>query len=323
MAQPSNLFDSYDAKGIRESLSDVISRISPEETPFISNVGKSNVKNTYFEWQTDALDSVDTANKHIEGDDADAVAQTPTKRLANYAQISRKVVATSGTVEATDRAGRKGELAYLMAKASASLKRDMEAIATQNQAAAAGSNAAARATAGVESFLRTNVSRGATGANPTLSGTSEGFPNAAPTDGTQRAFTETLLKGVIQSLWAAGGTPKMLMLGPKNTQAFSAFAGIASTRFNVQGAKKAAIIGSASIYVSDFGNLEVVSNRFSRDRSALLLDPEYAELAYLRPFQTVELAKTGDSDKKMIVVEWGVKVVNEAAHGVVADLTTP
>lgn len=320
MAQPTNTFDTYDAKGIREDLANVIYNISPEETPFVSNVGKASAKSTYFEWQQDSLAATDTANAQIEGDDAPAVEPSPTARIGNYTQISRKTVTVSGTLEAVDKAGRKSEMAYQMAKRAAELKRDIEAIATSGQAAVAGNSTTARQTAGFGAFLRTNTSNGATGTDPTLSGTTSGYPNAAAGNGTDRAYTETILKDVVAQVWAEGGDARMLMVGALLKQKVSTFAGIAQQRFNVQGAKQGTIIGAADIYVSDFGNLEVVPNRFQPVDVAYHVDPSMAAIAWLRPFQKQELAKTGDADKMLLICEWGVKVNNERAHGVARDL---
>lgn len=325
MAQFTETFKTYEAKGIKEDVAEVITDISPEDTPFMSNIGSKSVSNTYFQWQTDALAAASSTNAVLEGDDitsGNITTATPTTVLGNYVQISRKTVAISGSLEATARYGRASELAYQTAKMGRELKRDMETTLTGPQAANAGAAGTARVTAGLEAFLRTNDNRGTSGADPTLSGSTSGYPNAAPTAGTQRAFTETILKDVIQKVWASGGNPKILMVGPVNKQKVSAFAGIASQRFNVNGAKPGVIIGAADIYVSDFGNVEVVPNRFSRERTAFVLDPEYASVAYLRNFELQDLAKTGDAEKKMLVVEYGLSVDTEAAHGVAADLTT-
>lgn len=318
MAIVSNTYTRYDAKGIREDISNVIYNVSPEETPLISNIGKEKCGNTFFEWQVDSLAAASTSNAVVEGDDvASFSAVTPTDRLGNYTQISRKDVIISGTLEVLDKAGRKSELSYQLAKKGAELKRDMEAILLYNQAAAAGSTSTARKTAGLPAFLRTNASKAGDGTNPTVS---NGVVNAARVDGTQRSFTETILKDVIAKSWAEGGNPKMLMVGPFNKQRASAFGGIGATRFNVNGAKPATIIGAADIYVSDFGNLEIVPNRFQRERDAFVIDTEYAALVQLRPIQQVPLAKTGDADKRMLVAEYGLKVKTEKAHGVAADL---
>lgn len=325
MSQTSNTFDTYNAKGIRESLSNVIYNISPEETPFMSNIGRENVKNTYFEWQTDSLASASTTNAQVEGDDISAYDSTAaTVRLGNYTQISHKTLLISGTLESVDKAGRRSELAYQLAKRSAELKRDMESIMLTNQANAQGSagiSSALRKTGALLAFLKTNTDKGTGGADPSYTTT----PNATRTDATaanQRTFTETILKSVIQKVWTEGGTPKVLMVGPVNKQRVSGFAGIAEIRREVTGNRQATIIGAADVYVSDFGAVSVVPNRFQRERDAFVLDPEYASVCYLRPFQTVELAKTGDAEKRMILVEWGLKVHTEKAHGLAADLTT-
>jgi hypothetical protein len=325
MSQTANTFDTFAAKGIRESLSNVIYNISPEETPFMSNIGRENVKNTYFEWQTDSLAAASTTNAQVEGDDVSSYdSTTATVRIGNYTQVSRKTLILSGTLESVDKAGRRSELAYQLAKRSAELKRDMESIMLCNQKADGGSSGvstALRKTGSLLAFIKSNTDKGTGGADPSY--TTQ--PNATRTDATDanlRTFTETILKSVIQKVWAAGGTPKILMVGPVNKQRVSGFAGIAEIRREVTGNKPGVIIGAADVYVSDFGAVSVVPNRFQRERDAFVLDPEYASVAFLRPFQTVELAKTGDAEKRMILVEWGLKVNTEAAHGLAADLTT-
>lgn len=319
MAIVTNTFTRYSAIGIREDLSNVIYNISPEETPFISNIGRESVKNTYFEWQTDALSAASASNAALEGDDISSFqAVTPTARVGNYTQISTKNVIISGTLEAVDKAGRRSELTYQLAKMGAELKRDMESALLANQAAVAGNTTTARRTAGLPAWLTSNTSFGTGGADPTVGST----PTAARTDGTQRAFTETLLKEVVAEVWTSGGTPKMLMVGAFNKQAASAFSGIATKFRDVPAGQQAQIIGAADVYVSDFGTINIVPNRFQRARDAFVVDPEYASLAILRPIQQTELAKTGDAEKRLMLVEYGLKVSNQAAHGIVADLTT-
>ena len=319
MAIVANTFTRYSAIGIREDLSNVIYNISPEETPFISNIGRESVKNTYYEWQTDSLAAASAANAALEGDDVSSFAAvSPTARVGNYTQISTKNVVISGTLESVDKAGRRSELTYQLAKLGSELKRDMEAALLANQAAAAGSTTVARRTAGLPAWLTSNTSFGVGGANPTVGST----PTAARTDGTQRAFTEALLKTVIQSVWTQGGTPKMLMVGPFNKVASSAFTGIATRFRDVPAGQQAQIIGAADVYVSDFGTINIVPNRFQRDRDAFVVDPDYASLAVLRPIQQMELAKTGDAEKRLMLVEYGLKVNSQAAHGIIADLTT-
>lgn len=200
----------------------------------------------------------------------------------------------------------------------------MEATLLYNQPAAVGSSSVARKTAGLPAWLRTNVNKASNGGNPTMSSTNDGYPNAGRTDGTQRTFTETILKDVIQKVWSEGGDPKVALMGPHNKTVASGFLGISQHRINqTNGQVKAAtILGAADVYLSDFGRVAFVADRFSRERDVFILDPEYASVAYLRNFRTEELAKSGDSTKKMILVEYGLKVKTEKAHGIAADLTT-
>lgn len=315
MAIVANTFTRYSAVGIREDLSNVIYNISPEETPFISNIGRESVKNTYFEWQTDSLAAASASNAALEGDDVSSFAAVnPTSRIGNYTQISTKNVVISGTLEALDKAGRRSELTYQLAKLGSELKRDMESALLANQSPVAGNTTTARRTAGLPAFIKTNTSFGTGGAD------TAGI--AARTDGTQRAFTEALLKGVIAKVWESGGTPKMLMVGSFNKQAASGFDGIATRYRDVPAGQQAQIVGAADVYVSDFGTVNIVPNRFQRARDAFVVDPQYASMAVLRPIQQMELAKTGDAEKRLMLVEYGLKVNNEAAHGIVADLTT-
>jgi hypothetical protein len=319
MAIVTNTFTTFDAKGIREDLSNIITNIAPEETPYLSNIGRESISNSLFEFQSDTLAAA-AANKQIEGDDvASFDAVTATVRLQNYAQISRKTIILSATEEVVNKAGRRSELAYQIAKRSAELKRDQEFTMLNGAVAAAGSTSVARGTASLQAWVKTNVDKQTDGTNPSYTT----LPNSARTDGTVRTFTETILKNVIQQVWAAGGTPKILMTGPVNKQRVSGFSGIASSRFNINGGEKpATLVGAVDLYVSDFGNVATVANRFQRERDAWVLDPEYAKMVVLRPYQQVELAKTGDAEKRMLLVEWGHKVLAENAHGLAADLIT-
>ena len=319
MAIVTNTFTTFDAKGIREDLSNVITNIAPEETPYMSNIGRESVSNSLYEWQTDTLASA-AANKQLEGDDVTSFdAVTATVRLQNYAQISRKTIILSATEETVNKAGRRSELAYQIAKRGSELKRDQEFTMLNGAVAAAGNSTTARGTASLGAFVNTNVDMQTNGANPSYTT----LPNSARTDGNVRTFTETILKNVIQQVWTAGGTPKMLMTGPVNKQRVSGFSGIASSRFNIDGgAKPATLVGAVDIYVSDFGNIQVIANRFQRERDAWVIDPDMAKMTTLRPYQQVELAKTGDAEKRMLIVEWGHKVLAENGMGLAADLIT-
>jgi len=316
MAQPTNTFDSYDSIN-NEDLSKLVYNIAPTQTPFLSMAGRTKASNVFHEWSTDTLAAAAT-NTAIEADDYTADASVSAVRVGNRCQISKKVAVVSGTNEAIDSPADNATMAYQMAKRSKELKRDMEFVLTQNQASATGSSAAARTLGGFENWLTSNTSLGAGGAN---TGFSAGNI-AARTDGTLRAFTETLLKTVIQSAWTSGGEPNVIIVGPKNKAVASAFAGIA-TQYKQNDTSPATIIAAADVYVSDFGEHRIVPNRFNRDRTALLIDFDYAAVSYLRPFNSFELARTGDANKRAVNVEFTLECRNQAAHGGVYDLTTP
>lgn len=307
----------YDLVGIREDLSDSIYNISPTNTPVISNIGRTTVKNSTFEWQTDSLASA-TQNSAIDGDDITTFGTVvaSTTRVGNYTQISRKLAIVSGTADAVNKAGRDTELAYQLAKRAKEIKRDMEFIVLYPQAGAAGNTANARATAAFNCWIKTNVDKNG-GTDPAWT---SGVPTATRTDGTLRTFTETILKSACKKVYDSGGELKMLVLASDVKQTFSGFSGVATKTFDWAKVAPMAIIGAADVYVSDFGTLQVVVDRFQRSRDGWLLDPSMASIAYLRPFQTIELAKTGDAEKRMLLAEWGLKVNNEAAHGLCADL---
>jgi hypothetical protein len=311
------IYNAYDAIGQREDLTDVIYDISPTETPFMSSIGKTKATAVYHEWQTDSLAAATTNNAAVEGADASDATLSPTTRLGNYTQILQKTIKVSGTLDTVNKAGRKSEKAYQLAKASNELKRDLETILLANQGRSAGTtNSTARKMGSLLSWIKTNTDANTTG-DPTTIGVS------TRTDGTARTFTEALLKTVVAEVFASGGTPKILMVGATGKQKVSSFTGLSAYRYNVNGGtggSQATIVGAADVYLSDFGSMAVVPNRFMRTRDALILDPEYAAIAYLRPFMTNELAKAGDADKTQILVECTLEVKNEAAHGIVADL---
>jgi hypothetical protein len=315
-----NTFQTFQAIGIREELSDEISNISPTETPFQSNAGKGSLDSTFFEWQTDALATAITTNQQIEGDDITSYdAVTPTVRLGNYAQIMRKTLIVSKTEQVVKKAGRGNEYSYQVAKKGKELKRDIEADFLANKAANAGSSSAARKSASLLPFLKTNISKEAAGVAPVYTN----IPTDVWTDsGSPRAWTETILKSLCQQSFNSGGSPSVLMVGSFNKQVTSTFAGIVELQSPQAKKAQATIIGAADAYVSDFGVLSVVANRFQRTSSAFVLDYDYVQMNYLRKFHVESLAQTGDADKGMLICELGLKVLNEKALAVAVDLTS-
>lgn len=311
MAQPANTFSSYDAVGNREDLADIIYDISPTQTPFLSAIAKVTAEATNHEWQTDSLASVDTDNKRIQGDDATTTATAPTARLGNYTQISDKVPRVTRTQRTVNSAGRGDELDYQIMKKGKELKRDMEAILLANNAKVAGDDTTASELAGVPAWIKTNTSKGGTGTDPNGTGSN------ARGDGTLRAFTEAQLKEVLQKCWDEGGDPNMLMVGSSNKQKVSAFTGNAERRID---ANDKALVATVDIYVSDFGQLQIIANRFQRARDALVLQSDMWALAELDSFKEVPLAKTGDSDRVQLICEYTLESRNEKASGIIADL---
>jgi hypothetical protein len=308
------VFQAHTAIGQREDLTDVIYDISPTETPLLNTLARTKATAVFHEWQTDSLAAATTANAAVEGADASSATLAPTTRLGNYTQIVQKTIQVSGTLDTVNKAGRKSEKAYQLAKASSELKRDIETILASNQARSAGNSSTARKLGSLLSWLKTNTSEGVSGADPVTIGES------TRSDGTLRTFTETLLKDVIRGVFESGGTPKILLVGPAIKQKVSTFAGIAEQRYMAPADAPTTIIGAADVYLSDFGSVSVVPDRFLRSRDAFVLDPEYAAVAYLRPFATNELAKTGDSEKTQILAELTLEVRNEAAHGLITDI---
>lgn len=325
--------------GIREDLSDVITNISPMDVPFFSMTRKGTAKNRSPEWLRDSLAAPDPNNATIEGDDITAGnTMNQPSRLKNFVQLFDKVVVVSDTSQAVDAAGRANEMKYQVAKSGKEMKRDIEMRITGNFSSLAGNSTTASQLAGAPSWITSNVSRGAAGASGGFnSGTGL---TAAATDGTPRAFTETLLKGVIKSVWDSGGEPDTIMMTGSKKQTASTFTGIAALQNDVNGQNKVMIYGAADVYKSDFGTHKLVPNRFmgagvvsdgGAARSAtnglyaglevLVLTPSTWELKFLQPMSTVEMARTGHAEKRLLKCELTLACKEQAANGVVADLS--
>lgn len=319
MAAITNVYTTASAVGIREDLTDRIHRVDVDDTPFISEIGTTTATATTHEWQTRALGSVNPDNAKPEGQSTSRAASTNNVRLNNLCQISEKNATVSGTLEAVNKAGRDSEMAIQMADRTMELRKDMEAIIMSNQArnpSASVGGETVRQLRGFEAWLRTNTSRGASGADPADPNTT---PATAATDGTQRAFTETLLLDTLQEVFDAGGNVSIAMMGSYNKRIASTFAGRAASQVNVG---KNEIRQAASLYDSDFGVIRLKPHRYMRQRSCLLIDPDNVKVAYLRKFKRFPLGTVGDGETRVILSEYTLEVCNEKAHGIVADLTT-
>ena len=319
MAVTANTNETYDVSTIREDLSEALASVSPLETVFMSAIGTRSVDNTFFEWSEVDLAAAAT-NTQIEGDvGLSNSAPTNAVRKGNYTNISAKVVEVSDTNQSVNGVANAQTVAKQVAYKLSEMKRDMEKMCLSNVAGNAGASGTARVTAGLPAFLTTNASRGTSGADGTTSGSgTSGYPNAAATDGTQRTITEALLKGVIADCWDQGATPSIVLCGSSQKQTISTFTGNATRYKEAEDSKLNAAI---DVYISDFGELQIVPARHIRSRDVFVLDPSYAEIAYLQTAKQKPLARTGLSERRLISAEWGLQITSEKAHGVVADVS--
>jgi hypothetical protein len=318
MTMATSAFSTFAAVGNREDITDTIYRIDPTDTPFYSGVEKAKASAVNHEWQTQALRSV-AANAQLEGDDITAVSRTPTVRLGNICQILYTSARVTGTQRVVDHAGRDDEMAYQEMLAGLELKRDIEYnLVGLSTAKVTGATTTARKFASVNAWITTNTDKGGgTAADPTAAdGTSARVDSA-----TLSAFTEARLKNVIKKCFDAGGKPTVVMLNSFNKQQFSTFTG-RGTPMQDQGERK--ITAAVDVYESDFGRLKVTPNRFMRQRDAFVLQMDMWATAPLpgRSMVSFPLAKTGDSDAKVILSEMTLESRNEKASGGVFDLTT-
>jgi hypothetical protein len=329
MPQISNSFETYDAVGNRETLADTIAMISPEETPFLSLIGKESVTGVKPEWQTDVLAAPNPNNNAPEGNSWSFAAVNPTTRVGNYCQISEKTIVITNTQEKVAKAGRKSEVARELAKKGVELKTDQEVILLSNQASSAGSgnSASNRTSGGFRAWIATNDDLGSGGSSGGFN-TSTNVVDAA-TNGTQRAFTKAILDSVIRNTYVAGGNPKVGMLSPYAKTVFSTFmsdANVANQRYETPAKSQTTIIAAAEIYLSDFGAITMVPNRqmaragAAYCRNAFLIDATMVTQGVLRPIDQHDPTETSDATQKVLNTEYTLVVKNEAAHGCAADI---
>jgi len=327
MAQPSNTFETFDAVGLREDLSDIIYAIDSTETPFLSMAGRSTASGIKHEWQLDQLAAA-APNALVEGDNATALAATATIRVSNHCQISGKTVSVTGTIESVDKAGRDSELSFQLAKRSKELKRDLEhsCVGMNNTAVARTNDTGAGESASVSAFFDNNLANTGSllGTHENRSGsTSTGWSGSVftATGGTPalRPLLESDLKSVIQGAWTNGGNPTVIMCGPFNKTVISAFTGN-STRFDKGEDQR--LVSSLSVWVSDFGEHSITPNRFQLETDVYAFTPDLWSVAYLRDFRQHALSKVGDSEQRQLLCEWTLVGKNQSGSGVVSDLTT-
>jgi len=316
MTTPADTTSTYDANQNREDFINAIYDISPTDTPFISSIAHVAAEATLHEWQTDTIGTAG-ANAQIEGNNATTTAPIQTVRLNNQTQISDKVPRVTKTQRVVNTAGTGDTLNYQIMKMSKLLKNDMEFALLANNAKVVGSESTARELAGIEAWIATNTDLGATGVAPTGDGTD------ARGTGTPRSFAQSQLDGVIADIWDQGGNPDTIMVGSVIKQALSGLVngGSAGAAQRTVDGNAKSVTTAIDMYVSDFGTLAVIPNRFQVQDSMLVLEMDMWAMASLYEFDEETLAKEGSSDRVQIQSEYTLEARNEKASGIVADLT--
>lgn len=323
MAVVTNTFQSTSAVGNREELSDVVSRITPEDTPIYSMIEKINFKTTHPEWEVDDL-AAPAANIQLEGDEYTFGATSPATRMGNYTQIMRKEGIISGTQDATDNAGSVEQVKYQKLKKGVELRKDVEYAIVDTNASVAG---ATREFGSLNTWIETNVDRGATGAN---GGYDSGSGlTTAPTNGTQRAFTKAIMDNVMQQGYTSGANFKHVFCSPYVKSVFVTFmsdSNVASFRYAASSGKNNSIVANADVYEGPFGKVMIHPNRVMAGsaglaRNVFFVDPEYLQFGWFRKIkEDKEVAKTGDAKKFVLLGEGALCVKNEKGLGVAADV---
>jgi hypothetical protein len=318
VAKVTNAFTTYNAVGNREDLSNAIYNIDPFDTPVMSSIRRRNVKNRIFDWQTEHLPLVDGNNAQQEGFLLANSAATPTVRLNNVTQISKRDASVSGSQEEVDAAGKGSEMAHQMALISKVLKSDMEFITCSRQGRVDGDDTVptARKTEAFPHWVARAVDKNsATGT--TVAGVVTGLPVAsgdawaAIAAGSQISVSETMLNDAMQAAYTNGASPTIWVLPPGPRRTVSSFTGRSTTQVLVG---KTEVVSTVDIIATDFGRIKVMPSRWVPTDLGLLIDPDYAAIAYFRAFRQYLLARVGDAETRMIVAEWGVEMRNPLSH---------
>jgi hypothetical protein len=329
MAKSTNVQATYESIGIKEDLADVIYNVDPFDTPFMSAVGRGSVTQPTWDWQVDELDAPQ-ANAVEEGEDKAVRAVGATQRIGNHQMISDKVIGISGSNEATMKAGRGSEMAYQLAKKSKELKTDMEYnLIGQKAIKVVRADGTAPITASVPAWLKTNVTGGTSFAAPAYTAGVHPDGTLLPTEGTPITAadadkSETRITDMLEGIYnVSGKSPDLLLVSPKMKTFISANWKGRATEIK-QGADNKTAYHVVDFYVSDFGSLRMVPSRiiaanFTND-AAFAIETSCWSIDYLRSFQTVDLAKTGDTERKYLLAEYGLRCNNEKSSGALYDI---
>ena len=320
MAKVANAFTTYQAVGNREDLSNAIYNIDPFDTPITSAIRRRNVKNRIFDWQTENLPVVNPNNAQQEGFVLANSPAQPTIRQNNVTQISERDATVSGTQEESDAAGKGSEMAHQMALASKVLKSDMETILCGRQPRNDGNDTGptARTTEAFSHWLarakdKTGAANAAIAPGTVTAGVpvlaTDAFP--AVVAGNQVEITEAMLGDAMQQAYTNGASPTLWIVPPGPKRTISTFVGRSTTQVLVG---KTEVVSTIDVIATDFGRIKVAPSRWVPVDVALLIDPDYAAVAFFRAFRQYLMARTGDAETRMIVVEWGLEMRNSLAH---------
>jgi hypothetical protein len=323
MAKVANAMTTYQGKGNREDLSDRIYNIDPFDTPGVSMIGRRNVKNRTFDWQTENLPAVDLNNAQEEGFELVRSPAIPTVRQTNLTQISKRDATVSASQEASDAAGKNSEMAHQMAIKSKALKSDVESIAFSRQAKSSDdATTGIRKTESIPHQIARGLDRaGAQGTHVFGATVGTTLPTAAETVwvvGTPVEFTEVMLGNAMAKAYADGAEPTRLIVPYNIKRGLVMFKGRESTQVLVG---KTEVVATVDVIATDGGRVTAMPSRWLPSDLGLLLDPEYARLAFFRNFRQYPIAKIGDAESRMIVVEWGTQVDSPLAHIVFSGIT--
>ena len=289
----------YSAVGNREDLSDIITNISPTDTPVFSMIGRTQAKATYHEWLEDTLNvPAGAPTPIVEG--SDYTEDTPTSRLrkGNYTQIFRRVYKVTRTQEAVLKAGIKSELKYQMTKAMKEVAIDVERAIILNATMSAGSATTARQMGGIPAFVSTNV---------------------LANGGTPRPLTEELFNDAIQAAWSKGGNVDCVICSGKQKRVISGFTAGAT---KVIEATEKELVGYIDVYDSDFGRVQIIAHRQGMpDDKIYILDKSLWKVAFLRPFSQIKLPETGSFVGAVIEGELTLEARAEQGNAIIADLS--
>lgn len=317
---PANTLITPSVVKVKEDVIDQIYNFNPGDAPLMSLIERTSVHNVYTEWQRDSYRTPDPDNAAIEGADATYAAQVEPTLLNNRTQIFEDTVSVSNTAEKVKKYGRASEAKRLNMKKMIELKRDQEAAYISHGATVTGTSGVAAETRGLYGFI-TNDSFGAGGASP------DPTTNTAPTNGTDRAIDETMLKAGLQSAYENGGDASIVLCSPSKKVAISAFTGNVQ-RTNEVGTKKAAVLNAAyDFYRSDFGVTKVIPNRVMAaaveglNDTVYILDADKLANGVLRGFESEQLATVGDAKNWQVRSETMLIVRDEKPLYAIRDLS--